>query len=289
MKGTKVKWADLLAGNHPLLLPVAHDALTARLIQKAGFAAYQIGGFAVIGARYGLPDIDLTHFSEKTSLVESIYKASDLPVLVDCDDGYGDEKNVWHTVDTFADRGVSAIFIEDQVAPKKCGHMSGKRVISVEAMVQKVRAAVAAKQGRDLFFIARTDAAEPEGLASAIARAQQYRDAGADGVYVEGITSEGDLALVGKALGDIPLATTILERGGKTPWVPPRQLHEMGFAMALYPTTVIFRAVHATRQALADLAQGQPLNAADSVDMDTFEEIVDLKKWSGIEKKFPIG
>lgn len=279
-------WMKLLQDNRPLLLPVAHDALTARLIEKAGFAAYQIGGFAVIGARYGLPDIDLTHFSEKTSLVESIYKASDLPVLVDCDDGYGDEKNVWHTVDTFADRGVSAIFIEDQLAPKKCGHMSGKRVIPAEAMVRKVRAALAAKQGRDIFFIARTDAAEPHGLADAISRAKQYRDAGADGVYVEGITSEDDLERVGKELGDIPLATTILERGGKTPWVPPHMLHQMGYAMVLYPTTVIFRAAHAIRESLLALAEGRQLDPAASIDMDAFENIVGLEKWADIEKRF---
>lgn len=122
-------WWRLLDAHKPLLLPLAHDALTARLIQQAGFAADQIGGFAVIGARYGLPDIDLTHFAEKTSLVESIFKAATLPVLVDCDDGYGDAKNVTHTVSTFADRGVQAIFIEDQQAPKRCGHMSGKKVI----------------------------------------------------------------------------------------------------------------------------------------------------------------
>lgn len=286
MKRNAVRWSDLLKEKHPLLLPVAHDALTARLIKRAGFSAYQIGGFAAIGARYGLPDNDLTHFADKTSLVESIYKAADLPVLVDCDDGYGDVKNVWHTVDTFADRGVSAIFIEDQVAPKKCGHMSGKRVVPVETMVQKVRAAIAAKEGRELFFIARTDAAEPNGLVDAIERAKRYRDAGADGVYVEGIGSEDDLKTVGKALGDIPLATTVLERGGKTPWVPPHQLHEMGFAMVLYPTTVLFRAVHAVVQSLADLARGEPLNVESSVDMEAFESIVGLGAWADIEKRF---
>jgi len=207
-------------------LPVAPDALTAKL-DRAGFAAYQIGGFAVIGARYGLPDIDLTHFAEKTSLVESISRAPDLPVLVDCGDG--DEMNVWHTVETFADRGVSAIFLEDQVAPNKCGHMSGKKVIPVEAMVQKFRAAVAAKEGREIFFIARTDSAEPNGVADAIDRAKRYRDVGADGVYVEGLTSAEDLEMVARALKGTPLAMTILERGGKAPWVAPDELYRMGF------------------------------------------------------------
>jgi 2-methylisocitrate lyase-like PEP mutase family enzyme len=289
LSSPKKTWRDVLAEQRPLLLPVAHDALTARLIERAGFAAYQIGGFAVIGARYGLPDIDLTHFAEKTSLVESISKATDLPVLVDCDDGYGDEKNVWHTVETFADRGVSAVFMEDQVAPKKCGHMSGKKVIPVEAMAQKVRAAVAAKEGREIFFIARTDAAEPNGVADAIDRAKRYRDAGADGVYVEGLTSVRDLETVGRALKGTPLAMTILERGGKTPWVAPDELHQMGFDMVLYPTTVIFRVVRAVTESLQGLFEGRQLDPARSVDMDTFEQIVNLPKWAEIEKKFPGG
>jgi methylisocitrate lyase len=280
-------WWRLLEAHKPLLLPVAHDALTARLIQQAGFAAYQIGGFAVIGARYGLPDIDLTHFAEKTSLVESIFKATTLPVLVDCDDGYGDAKNVTHTVSTFADRGVQAIFIEDQQAPKRCGHMSGKKVIPTATMVQKVRAAAAAKRGSDLFFLARTDAASPNGLADAIDRGQRYLGAGADGIYVEGLSDIAQLEKVGRVFGDVPLATTILERGGKTPWLPPRELGAMGYDMLLYPTSVIFRATWAIARALEDLKAGRPLDPAHSVDMESFEKIVDLQYWADIETRFP--
>jgi len=281
-------WHDLLKKHRPLLLPVAHDALTALLIERAGFNAYQIGGFAVIGARYGLPDIDLTHFAEKTSLVESICSASSLPVLVDCDDGYGDVKNVAHTVETFAERGISAIFIEDQQAPKKCGHMSGKKVIPIRAMEQKIRAAVAAKQDSPLFLLARTDAAEPNGLDDAIDRAKRYRDAAADGVYIEGIESEEDLQKVGRAFPDTPLATTILERGGKTPWLAPQAMAELGFDMVLYPTTVIFRAVSAISSALADLRDGIPLDPHQSIDMETFENIVDLPRWASIETAYPM-
>ena len=280
-------WWRLLEAHKPLLLPVAHDALTARLIQQAGFAAYQIGGFAVIGARYGLPDIDLTHFAEKTSLVESIFKAADLPVLVDCDDGYGDAKNVTHTVSTFIDRGVQAIFIEDQQAPKRCGHMAGKKVIPTATMVQKVRAAAAAKRGSDLFFLARTDAAAPNGLEDAIDRGQRYLGAGADGIYVEGLSDIAQLEKVGRLFADVPLATTILERGGKTPWLPPQDLGAMGYDMLLYPTSVIFRATWAIARALEDLKAGRPLDPTSSVDMEGFEKIVDLQYWADIETRFP--
>jgi 2-methylisocitrate lyase-like PEP mutase family enzyme len=279
---------DALKSSRPLLLPVAHDALTAKLIERAGFKAYQIGGFAVIGARYGLPDIDLTHFSDKVELVESIFKACSLPVMVDCDDGYGDAKNVTQTVQSFADRGVDAVFIEDQQAPKRCGHMTGKRVIPVEMMEQKVRAAVTAKAGTPLFFVARTDARGPSGVDDAIARAKRYRDAGADGVYVEGLKSEQELEKVGRALRDVPLATTILERGGETPFLPPEAMAALGFAMVLYPTTVMFRVVSAIEQALMGLIAGEALDPANSIDMDRYMKIVDMPFWQKIESQFPM-
>lgn len=282
-----LSWWDVLKREKPLLLPVAHDALTARMIEQAGFAAYQIGGFAVIGARFGLPDIDLTHFAEKTALVESISKATTLPALVDCDDGYGDAKNVTHTVATFAERGIPAIFIEDQQAPKRCGHMSGKKVVPTADMVQKVRAAAAAKRGTNLFFLARTDAVEPNGLEDAIERGKRYLGAGADGIYVEGLADLAQLERTGQAFHDVPLATTILERGGKTPCLPPEDLRALGFDMLLYPTTVIFRAAWAIRQSLQDLKAGRPLDPAHSLDMESFEKIVDLQYWSDIETRFP--
>jgi 2-methylisocitrate lyase-like PEP mutase family enzyme len=113
-------WRTLLAGDTPLQLPAAHDALTARLIKRAGFRAYQIGGFALVGARHGFPDVDLTRFAEQSAGVHDILAACDLPVLVDADDGYGDAKNVTHTVSAYEAMGVSAIFIEDQASPKRC-------------------------------------------------------------------------------------------------------------------------------------------------------------------------
>src|SRR5713101_1655846 len=138
-------WKQLLAREQPLLLPFAHDALSARLIERAGFAAYGIGGFALVGARYGLPDVGLAGFGEISAGVRDIIAASRLPVLVDCDDGYGDVKNVARTVAAYEAMGVSAVFIEDQRAPKRCGHMAGKDVIDAEAMAAKLAAAAAAR------------------------------------------------------------------------------------------------------------------------------------------------
>src|SRR5436190_7553476 len=149
-------WRTLLQEGAPVQLPAAHDALTARLIKRAGFPAYQIGGFALVGARHGLPDVDLTRFAEQAAGVRDIIAASDLPVLVDADDGYGDAKNVTHTIASYEALGVSAVFIEDQVSPKRCGHMSGKEIVAAQVMVERIQAAAAARQSSDFFIVART-------------------------------------------------------------------------------------------------------------------------------------
>src|SRR5947208_8624073 len=151
-------WKSLLDKHAPLQLPAAHDALTAKLIERAGFHAYQIGGFALAGARHGLPDVDLVRFGEQRAGVRDIIAASSLPVLLDADDGYGDAKNVSYTVMSYEAMGVSAIFIEDQVSPKRCGHMSGKEVVPTDVMEQRIKAAVSARRTGDFFVVARTDA-----------------------------------------------------------------------------------------------------------------------------------
>jgi methylisocitrate lyase len=285
--GTRTSWKRLLEKQGYVQLPVAHDALTAKLIELAGFPAYQIGGFALEGTEFAYPDADLTHLGEKSACVERIIQATRLPVLVDADDGYGDAKNVTRTVRVYESMGVDAIFMEDQKPPKECGHMSGKVVVPPEAMVNKIQAAVAARHDPESFFIlARTDAREPEGLEKAIDRASRYRKAGADGVYIEGPQSERELEKVGEAFKGFPLATSILERGGKTPWVAPKQLHKMGFTMLLYPTTVLFRATYAIERALKDLYNGKELDPSESVDMKQFEQIVDAPQWQKVQKKF---
>jgi 2-methylisocitrate lyase-like PEP mutase family enzyme len=282
----RITWREALERERPLILPVAHDALTARLISRAGFTAYQIGGFALAGSMHAVPDVDLEHFGEKSAAARNIIGASPLPVMVDADDGYGDAKNVTRTVHDYELMGASAIFIEDQVAPKKCGHMGGKRVVPAEAMVGKIRAAVAARSSKDFFILARTDAIAPEGVDSAIERAKRYLDAGADGAYLEGPTSREELVKIGAAFRGVPLATSVLERGGKTPWLSPPEFAELGFTMILYPTTVLFGLTRAVENTLSRLKAWQQLSDDNSVDMEQFEEIVDMPFWQRIEKEF---
>jgi len=290
IKVERPSWRALLRRHKFLQLPAAHDALSARLIARAGFIAYQIGGFALEGARFGIPDIDLIRFGEKSAAVREIIGASELPVLVDCDDGYGDVKNVTHTLNVYEEMGVSAIFIEDQKPPKRCGHMAGKEVIPPEEMAEKIRAATAARSDRDsIFIIARTDAEEVNGLDHAIGRCERYLKAGADAIYIEAEHSEKDLNRIARAFKGDHMVVNVFEGGGKSPWMSPEQLRALGFTMALYPTTVLFRMTHAIEDALATLRAGKPMDETRAVSMAEFELIVDLPKWAIMESRFRSG
>jgi len=242
------------------------------------------------GARFGVPDIDLIRFGEKSEAVREIIKACSLPVLVDCDDGYGDVKNVTHTVNVYEQMGVSAIFIEDQKPPKRCGHMAGKEVVPADEMTEKLRAAVAARSDKDsMFLIARTDAADPNGLDDALRRCELYLKAGADAIYIEAEHSEKDLKRISREFKGVHKVVNVFEGGGKSPWMSPKQLQDLGFIMALYPTTVLFRMTHAIQDALETLRSGKQMDSKRAVTMKDFEVIVDLPHWAVVETRFRSG
>ena len=282
---TKSTWKELLGRGEPLLLPCAHDALSARLIERAGFAAYSVGGYALVGARHALPDIGLVGFGEMSAGIRDIMAASNLPVLVDCDDGYGDAKNVARTVAGYEAMGVSAIFMEDQRAPKRCGHMAGKDVIDAEAMAVKLRAAVQARRSPELFIVARTDARAVHGLDDALRRAEIYLKAGADGLFIEAPQTVDELAQIGRAFQGVPQLANMLEGGGRTPVLPPHELYRLGFGMVAYPTSLIFRVARAIETALADLKAGRPANNGAGVGFEAFKDIVSLARWADVEQR----
>src|SRR2546429_2596160 len=281
----KPTWKELLARSEPLILPCAHDALSARLIERAGFAAYSVGGYALVGARHAVPDSGLAAFGEMSAGIRDIMAASSLPVLVDCDDGYGDAKNVARTIAGYEAMGVSAIFMEDQRAPKRCGHMAGKDVIDAEAMAAKLRAAVDARRSADLFIIARTDARAVHGLDEALRRAEIYLKAGADGLFIEAPQTIDELTRIGRTFQGVPQLANMLEGGGRTPVLPPSELYRLGFAMVAYPTTLIFRVAGAIEKALADLKAGRPAAAGEAVDFERFKDITDLARWAEVERR----
>ena len=280
----KRSFSDCLNDDKPLLLPVAHDALSARLIERAGFSALTVGGFAMLGARHAIPDIGLAGLAEMLSGMRDIIEATDLPTLIDADDGYGDVKSVARTVRAYEKMGVSALLLEDQKSPKRCGHMAGKEVIPIADMVRKIKVAIAERSNPETFIMARTDAGAVEGLDAALKRAEQYLDAGADGLFVEAPKSVEELERVGKAF-DVPQLANMLE-DGRTPLISPSDLYEMGFAMVAYPTTLVFRIVRTMEKALEDLQAERLKLEGEGVGFEQFKDVVGFPRWADIEDKF---
>src|SRR5690349_22261871 len=202
----RARLRDLLSGPAPLVAPGAYDALSARLIEQAGFPAVYMTGFGTTASLLGRPDVGLLSGSEMADNARRIVAAVDVPVIADADTGYGNAINVVRTVQLYEQAGVAGIQLEDQVMPKKCGHMSGKLLIGADEMAGKLRAAVEARRDPDLLIIARTDAVAVTGVDDAIARARTFADAGADLLFVEAPTSEEDIARVAEELrGVAPL------------------------------------------------------------------------------------
>jgi 2-methylisocitrate lyase-like PEP mutase family enzyme len=276
-------WRQLLTEEKPLLLPVAHDALSAKLIELAGFAAYSIGGFPLVGSRHALPDVGLVALGEMSAGMRDIVAASRLPVLIDGDDGYGDVKNVAHTIRTYEAMGASAIFIEDQVAPKRCGHMAGKDVVPADVMEKKLRAAAAARDSKETFLFARTDARGVHGLDEALRRGERYLKAGADGIFIEAPENIDELRKVGEAFRHVPQIANMLE-GGRTPLLPPAELHAMGFAIVAYPTSLIFRVTRTVEKALADMKAGRLSLTGEGVGFEEFKKVVGYDDWAKVEE-----
>ena len=285
MNDDRKTWRQLLAQEKPLLLPVAHDALSAKLIERAGFAAYSIGGFPLVGARHAIPDVGLVGLGEMSAGMRDIMAASRLPVLVDGDDGYGDVKNVAHTIRTYEQMGASAIFIEDQVAPKRCGHMAGKDVVPADVMEKKLRAAAAARDSKETFLFARTDARGVHGLDEALRRGERYLKAGADGIFIEAPENVDELRRVGSTFRHVPQIANMLE-GGRTPLLAPAELQAMGFAVVAYPTSLIFRVTRTVEKALADMKAGRLSLEGEGVGFEGFKAVVGYDTWSEVEDRF---
>src|SRR5262249_766103 len=252
--------------------------------ERAGFAAYSMGGSALVGARHALPDIGLVGFGEMSAGIRDIMAASSLPALVDCDDGYGDAKNVARTIAGYEAMGVSAIFMEDQRAPKRCGHMAGKDVIHADAMAAKLPPPVPAPP-RAPPLIPPPASGPGRGRRGALRRAEIYLKAGADGLFIEAPQSIDELTRIGRTFQGVPQLANMVEGGGRTPALPPHELYRLGFAMVAYPTSLIFRVARAIENALADLKAGRPTRKNDGVDFETFKDITSFAHWAEVEQR----
>jgi len=261
----------LLQGTDLLLMPCCFDALSARLIEQAGFSLTFMSGFGVSAARLALPDTGLVSYAEMLDQGRNILDAVSIPVIGDGDTGYGNPLNVRRTVWGYARSGFAGIMIEDQLAPKRCGHTAGKEVVNRSDALARIRAAVDAKdEGADILIMARTDARATHGMDEALWRMQAFADLGADILFLEAPRDEVEMAAFCQGVRG-PKMVNMLE-GGATPVLPPRRLREMGFRIAAYPLTLLNSAVYAMRAALADLKSGQ--TPSRGVDFATIREIV---------------
>lgn len=242
---------EQLASGRLLRMPGAINPYSARLIQEAGFEAVYLSG-AVLAAELALPDIGLTSSTEIAARAQQIARVTDLPALIDADTGFGEPMNAARTVQLMEDAGLAGLHLEDQVNPKRCGHLDGKTLVGREDMVRKVRAAADARRDPDFLLMARTDARGPEGLEAAIDRAKAYVDAGADAVFPEALADEGEFEAF-RAAVDVPLLANMTEFG-KGPLLDTATLESLGYNIALYPVTLFRLAMGAVEDGLRTLA-----------------------------------
>ncbi len=264
----------LLDSGQTIVAPGAFDPLAARLVEEAGFGAVYMTGFGTSAALLGRPDVGLLTMTEMAGNAARIAACVDIPVIADADTGYGNPLNVIRTVGAYEAAGVAGIHLEDQVAPKKCGHMEGKQVIPADEMAAKVRAAADARRRSDFVIIARTDARAVEGLEQAIERARAYRAAGADALFIEAVLTEVEAAEESRAFPDVPLLFNWAE-GGKTPPISLDRLTELGYQIVIFPISTLLAATAAMRHILQEIAKaGTP--AAALPGLPGFGEFVDF-------------
>jgi 2-methylisocitrate lyase-like PEP mutase family enzyme len=272
--GGPARLRALLESGQTIVAPGAFDPLAARLVEEAGFPAVYMTGFGTSAALIGRPDVGLLTMTEMAASAGRIADCVDIPVIADADTGYGNPLNVIRTVGAYEAAGVAGIHIEDQVAPKKCGHMEGKLVIGAREMAAKVRAAVEARAQPEFVIIARTDARAVEGLEQALERARLYREAGADALFIEALVSEAEVEEAARAFPGVPLLFNWTE-GGKTPPVSLARLTELGYRIVIFPISTLLAATAAMRAILREIAvSGTP--AAALADLPTFGEFVDF-------------
>lgn len=278
---------SLLAGGLPVLAPGAYDALSARLIEQAGFDCAYMTGFGTTASMLGRPDVGLLGGAEMAGNVRRLVRAIDVPLIADADTGYGNAINVVRTVQEYEQAGVAGLHIEDQVLPKRCGHMDGKLVVPSEEMEGKIRAAVAARRDPELVIIARTDARAMEGLDAALARAHAYRAAGADLLFIEALQSVDEIEIVARELADEQLVFNWAE-GGKTPPLPYERLADLGFALVIMPITTLLAATQAMQRALAELRRdGTPVTVVERLPaFDDFLDLIGLPEVRALESRF---
>ncbi|HVJ16191.1 MAG TPA: isocitrate lyase/PEP mutase family protein [Polyangiaceae bacterium] len=273
----------LLAQPGLLIMPCCYDALSARLIEQAGFRLSFMSGFAVSAAKLGSPDLGLISYGEMLDQARDVCGAVTIPVLGDGDTGYGNALNVKRTVRGYAQVGLAAVMIEDQIAPKRCGHTRGKQVVERDEAISRVRAAVDARdEGADILIIARTDARATHGMDEALERVRAFEEAGADILFLEAPESVAEMTAFCQSVKR-PALCNMLEQG-KTPILPPAELEQLGFKIAAYPLTLLNAAVGAMQRALLALAGGKAVEGL--LDFEELRRVVGFEDYYAEERRY---
>jgi len=265
-------------------MPGAFNAATVRLIEQAGFSAAYVSGAGLANATAGVPDVGLLGLTEVARLAGYIAQAVEIPALVDADTGFGSHYNVGRTVQEFERAGIAGMHLEDQVFPKRCGHLAGKTIVAAEEMIEKIRAAVDARTDPDFLIVARTDARATEGLDSAIERARAYVKAGADAIFPEALQTESEFARFAKEVR-VPLLANMTEFG-RGPLLSVKRLAAIGFKMVIFPQTAFRIAMKAEELAFAELKRAGTQEKLLS-HMQTRQELYDLLKYDPASDQWP--
>jgi 2-methylisocitrate lyase-like PEP mutase family enzyme len=275
----------LLAGNAIVRAPGAYDALSARLVEAAGFEAVYMTGFGATASRIGQPDIGLLTQTEMTSQARDMVRATTLPVIADADTGYGGPSNIHRTVREYLQAGVAAIHLEDQVAPKRCGQMAGIRLIDAAENARHLKCAVAARGSDPLLIIGRTDALPAAGIGEALDRARRYLDTGIDLVFVDGVKTVAEVEAIAHGLPERNKIVSIVD-GTPAVALSAADLHAMGFAVVLYAVTALFSATLAVQQALQRLAADGSPRAVPAIAYPDFTRLVGLPMHQALDDQY---
>lgn len=272
--------------NEIIVLPGVFDALSARIAEQVGFDAMFQTGYGSSAALLGMPDFGFLNAGETVDNARRIIRAVNVPMLIDADTGYGNPLNVWRLVKDLESLGAAGIFLEDQVWPKRCGHMVGKDVIPKNDYLPKLKAAVEARKSKDFIIVARTDARAPLGLEEAIERGKAYKKAGADVIFIEAPRSVEELKKVADEI-DAPLVANMIE-DGVTPTMPAQELLKLGYRIAVFPLSALYSATYAMREVLTELKKtGETKHTRKMmVTFKDFNQFVDLDKYMDLEKRY---
>ena len=293
MAASGARLRKMIDSGETLLMPNVWDGFSARLVESMGFKAALVSGAGLSESRWGKPDLGIMGFRESLEGTRMISDITSIPLIADADTGYGNAMNVYNTIVEFEKTGVAGVMIEDQVWPKRCGHVRGKEVIPADEMVEKVRAAVDARKSKDLLIKARTDAAGPIGIAEAIKRANMYLKAGADFVFADALLSAKDIGRFAKEVNG-PVAVNMgfgIRSRPTTPLITPKRLHQLGVSVIDYGRITSAAAIMGMKNALKALKESEKMEKPVehdelAVSFDELQKLMGYKEWIDIDNRY---